>query len=174
MANGVGTAEARRLGLDFGNQIFEQTRRRFANQFATQRNQSRSRFASRGAIGSSAAAAAERDIRAAEIAALQDASLNAQLAGTQLGQQEASRLEGIRQFNQRLGFNREQLAQTGALTREGFQNAIQLANIRGDQQLALLRLQQEMEKRRERNRLLGGIFGSAGQIATSFLPVPGA
>jgi hypothetical protein len=158
------------LGADFGNQIFEQTRRRFANQFATQRNQSRGQFATRGAVGSSAAALAEKDLRAAELRSLEDASLNAQLAGTQFGQQEAGRLEGIRQFNVGSDFQNRSLAQHGDLTREGFQNRIDLQNLSAQQQEQLLRLQQMFERESQKGGLFKDIFGGLANIGLGFLP----
>ncbi len=152
------------LGATFGNQIYEQTRRRFSNQFAGARRNNASQFARRGAIGSSASAAAEKDLQAAEFRTLQDASLNAQVAGTQLGFQEAGRLEGIRQFDISDLFRNKQLDQQGQLTREGFDLQKFLQGLSHEQQLEILKLQRRYQQDDQGNQLLGSIFGGAATI----------
>jgi hypothetical protein len=168
MANGIDTDAARRFGRDFGRDIFEQTRRRFASQFATQRNQRRSQFATIGGRGSSAEAAERRRLRTEESRALADASLSSQLAGTQIGQQEAERLEGIRQFGETLGFSREQLEQQGSLTREGFRLQELLQRLQGTQ--AMERLQAQLGFQGGQSRL--GMLGNLG-LGLGSLAVPG-
>ena len=162
------------LGRDFGREIFEQTRRRFASQFQTRRNQQRSQFAARpGGAGSSASAAASRELEREEFRQLADASLGAQLEGKRFGQEEAGRIEGIRQFDVGQEFNQEQLRVQEMLARLGIKSQADLQKLRGSQ--AMAQLQAQFGFQNQQNR-----FGSLGQIGSGlgsliqFLPFPGA
>lgn len=161
MANGVTPQE---LAKSFGNDIFELTRRRFANQFATQRNQQRSQFATRGRAGSSASAFAGRELEREQARQLAESSLTSQLAGQDLGFRESERREGIRRFDEDLGFRRAGLAQNEALTRAGFANQLELARVRGMQELERLRFLEEIQGKNQFGSLLGSLAGGLGGL----------
>lgn len=150
-------ASAERLGTNYGNRLYELTRARLASGAqANRRNLSRL-YAGRGQ-GSSAMASAGRTLLADETRATADASLEAQLGGTQLGFQEAGRLDQNRQFDANLN-------QQDALTR--FQ--AEQERIRQERDFAF---QREMQRRENKRGLLGGVLGAAGSLAGNFL-LPG-
>jgi hypothetical protein len=161
------------LGLQYGNDMYELTRRRLSSGFGTARRGIGERLAGRGLQGT-AGGMAFGDLILDEARATADASLEAQLKGTQLGFQESDRIEGIRRFD-------TELAQREKLSQAQFAHEISLAERQKQREIELIMLQEKFSRGREgrdsRRGLLGGLFGSIGKFGGQFLlnkfsPIP--
>lgn len=161
----VGSQGSGALGKKFGNDIYEVTRRRFANQGVGQSRQLASQFASRGGQASSAAAGAQRGLLNQQNFNLGQASLQSQTEGARFGQAEQGMLNQVDQFGRNL-------SQQGDLTREGFQNQRWLQDRMGQQQMEQLMYRQRYLREREKRGFLGSALGGIGSIFGSMI-LPG-
>lgn len=147
------------LGRHYGNEMYEMTRRRLSSQFMPSRRSIRRSFAGRKGSGLGLAMS---DLYADEARTIADASTQAVLAGTRLG-------EDVRQFNEGLA-SRERMMREGWAheSREGeAMRDLQMKMLM--QRLGLSREQLDYSKDQDLLRLLGGLGQGAGDILSLFL-----
>jgi hypothetical protein len=161
------------LGAKTSDKLYELTRARLAGQHGLQRRSLGRTFAGRGGRQGTGFASAIRDLMGQEARQTAESSLQSQLAGLDVGFRESGRLEGIRQFDENLGFGRERLAQEGALTREGFANRLALQELVGEQAMEQMELRRRIADEQARTGMIGNIFSGGLGLLSNFLPIPG-